>query len=101
VLTRLKGINFCFVKLLLEKGCNCVLADISLRPEAKALVEQYSTSTPRAVFQQTDVTDWAQLERMFEVAEKEFGEIDIVCPGAGIFEPVSEASDGTVDLVDN
>ena len=29
-----------------------------------------------------------QLERMFEVAEQEFGELDIVCPGAGIFEPV-------------
>jgi hypothetical protein len=26
---------------------------------------------------------------MFEVAEREFGEIDIVCPGAGVYEPVS------------
>ena len=25
---------------------------------------------------------------MFEVAEQEFGEIDVVCPGAGVFEPV-------------
>lgn len=46
------------------------------------------TSSSRAVFQRTDVTDWIQLERMFEVAEKEFGEIDIVCPGAGVYEPV-------------
>lgn len=29
-----------------------------------------------------------QLEQMFQVAEKEFGEIDIVCPGAGVYEPV-------------
>ena len=34
------------------------------------------------------MTDWKQLELMFEVAEKEFGEIDIVCPGAGVYEPV-------------
>jgi 3-hydroxybutyrate dehydrogenase len=34
------------------------------------------------------VTDWKQLEVMFEVAEKEFGEVDVVCPGAGIYEPV-------------
>lgn len=28
------------------------------------------------------------MERMFEVAEREFGEIDIVCPGAGVYELV-------------
>lgn len=64
-----------------------------MRPEALELVEKHSTkseSSARAVFQKTDVTDWAQLERMFEVAEREFGEIDIVCPGAGVYEPVGE-----------
>lgn len=40
------------------------------------------------VFQQTNVTEWSQLEQMFDVAEREFGEIDIVCPGAGILEQV-------------
>ncbi|PGH04294.1 hypothetical protein AJ79_07141 [Helicocarpus griseus UAMH5409] len=81
------GINMCFVQLLLRNGCNCLLADLALRPEAQATVDQYSTSSPRAVFLKTDVTDWAQLEKMFEVAEKEFGQIDIVCPGAGVYEP--------------
>ncbi|KMU74799.1 hypothetical protein CIHG_01115 [Coccidioides immitis H538.4] len=81
------GINFCFVKLLLEHGCNCVLADLALRPEAKELVLKYSTSAPRAIFQPTDVTDWSQLETMFKAAEEEFGEVDIVCPGAGVYEP--------------
>jgi NAD(P)-dependent dehydrogenase (short-subunit alcohol dehydrogenase family) len=66
-----------------------LIADLALRPEAKALVETYSTGSPRAIFQETDVCDWLQLERMFEVAEREFGEIDIVCPGAGVYEPVS------------
>lgn len=63
---------------------------MGLRPEAQVIVGKHSgeDSTSRAVFQQTDVTDWQQLERMFEVAEKEFGEIDLVCPGAGIYEPV-------------
>ncbi|QVM11445.1 hypothetical protein D8B26_006093 [Coccidioides posadasii str. Silveira] len=81
------GINFCFVKLLLEHGCNCVLADLALRPEAKELVLKYSASAPRAIFQPTDVTDWSQLETMFKAAEEEFGEVDIVCPGAGVYEP--------------
>ena len=87
----MEGINFCFAQLLLQNGCNCLIADLALRPEAQVLVEKHSTrsgSSARAVFQKTDVTDWVQLERMFDVAEKEFGEVDIVCPGAGIFEPV-------------
>ncbi|KAE8372848.1 transmembrane amino acid transporter protein-domain-containing protein [Aspergillus bertholletiae] len=83
------GINLAFAKLLLEHGCNVLVADLALRPEAQEVVDKYSTSSsgPRAVFQRTDVIEWNQLERMFEVAEKEFGEIDIVCPGAGIYEP--------------
>lgn len=84
------GINLAFAKLLLENGCNVLIADLALRPEAQVVVDKYSTasSRPRAVFQKTDVIDWKQLEQMIEVAEREFGEIDIVCPGAGIYEPV-------------
>jgi hypothetical protein len=83
------GINFAFAKILLANFCNVLIADLSLRPETKALLEKYSgQSTPnRAIFQQTDVRNWAQLEKMFTIAETEFGEIDIVCPGAGIYEP--------------
>jgi len=85
------GINYCFAKLLLENGCNVVIADLSLRPEAKDLVSKYSSKsspqTARAIFQQTDVTDWSQLDRIFEVAQEEFNGADIVCPGAGVYEP--------------
>ncbi|KAF9696687.1 hypothetical protein EKO04_005734 [Ascochyta lentis] len=81
------GINYCFAKLLLEKGCNVLIADLSLRPEARQLLSRYETGTPRAVFQKTNVTDWTELERMFTVATTTFGAIDIVCPGAGIYDP--------------
>jgi NAD(P)-dependent dehydrogenase (short-subunit alcohol dehydrogenase family) len=57
-----------------------------LRPEAEKHYAQF-TSKPRAVFTKTDVTSWAALENMFEVAIKEFGQIDLLCAGAGIFEP--------------
>lgn len=63
-----------------------LLADLSLRPEAQHLIETY-TSHPRAVFQKTDVTDWTQLETMFTTASQRFGAVDIVCPGAGIYDP--------------
>jgi NAD(P)-dependent dehydrogenase (short-subunit alcohol dehydrogenase family) len=76
--------------LLLSKGCNVVIADLVLRPEAKELVDKYSSkedaSKPRAVFQKTDVTDWKQLEAMFDRCNTEFGGVDIVGPGAGVFE---------------
>lgn len=39
------------------------------------------------MFVRADVTLWADLRRMFEVAVSEFGSFDIVCPGAGVFEP--------------
>jgi len=80
------GINYCFAALLLSKGCNVLIADLALRPEAQKLLDDYKT-TPRALFQKTDVTDWQQLEKMFEVANEEFGGVDIVCPGAGIYDP--------------
>lgn len=84
------GINYSFAALLLSKGCNVLFADLSLRPEAQKLINEYSSKDkdkPRAVFLKTDVVDWKQLSAMFEVADREFGDIDLVCPGAGIFEP--------------
>ncbi|KAK7214643.1 hypothetical protein V2G26_002646 [Clonostachys chloroleuca] len=83
------GINYSFAKLLLENKCNVILADLALRLEAAELVSSYSdgNTTPRAIFMLIDVTNWKQLEEMFEMAEKEFGHADIICPRAGVFEP--------------
>ncbi|EME45341.1 hypothetical protein DOTSEDRAFT_71163 [Dothistroma septosporum NZE10] len=84
------GINLSFAKLLLARGCNVVIADIALRPEAQEVVDKYSSKDgPRAVFVRTDVTIWSQLESAFDEADKQFGSIDIVCPGAGVYEPHS------------
>ncbi|KAI8938497.1 hypothetical protein NX059_004387 [Plenodomus lindquistii] len=84
------GINFSFASLLLSHGCNVLIADLGLRPEAQVLVDQHTAKNagkPRAVFLKTDVTRWADLENMFAVALKEFGEVDVVCPGAGVYDP--------------
>ncbi|KAI1331026.1 hypothetical protein F5Y16DRAFT_361961 [Xylariaceae sp. FL0255] len=83
------GINFEFAVLLLSEKCNVVIADLVLRPESEALLKKYSNkdSSPRAVFVKTDVTKWSELERMFQTTLDEFGSFDIVCPGAGIYEP--------------
>lgn len=80
------GINLEFARLLLENGANVVLADLALRPEAEELVKKYQQK-PKAVFQKTDVSSWAELNAMFQAAIDNFGAVDIVCPGAGVFEP--------------
>lgn len=85
------GINLSFARALLTKHCNVLFADLALRPKAQELVSNHanqSQSPAKAVFQKTDVRDWQQLEPMFHVASKEFGGADIVCPGAGVYEPV-------------
>lgn len=86
------GINLSFASLLLSKGCNVLFADLKLRPEAEIVVNEHANSAKaelgKAAFQETDVTEWKQLERMFSVAESHFGAVDIVVPGAGVYEPV-------------
>lgn len=81
------GISLAFTLCLLEAGCNVVVADLALSPDAEAL-NKYADA-PKAIFQKTDVTDWAQLDAAFQAALSSFGTIDIVCTGAGLSEPVS------------
>ncbi|GAB7362841.1 hypothetical protein MBLNU230_g3144t1 [Neophaeotheca triangularis] len=84
------GINYTFTALLLKNNCNVLLADLSLRPEAQALLDAHKTPTPstgRAVFIKTDVTKWTDLQNLIKVCHDEFGGIDIVVPGAGVYEP--------------
>lgn len=88
------GISLEFARLLLQGGANVIFADLSLRPEAQELINAYQfppesgSGKVRAVFQQTDVRDWTQLARLFSVAQHHFnGCVDIVCPGAGVYEP--------------
>ncbi|KAJ4129788.1 hypothetical protein NW768_006757 [Fusarium equiseti] len=80
------GINYEFAKLLLSNNCNVVIADLSLRPEAQDLISQH-TSSPKAIFVKTDVTSWKDLSSAFRTTVNEFGDFDIVCPGAGVYEP--------------
>lgn len=85
------GICLAFTKLLLQNNCNVVIADVQLIPEAEELVKKTAGEKVRVVYQKTDVMDWAQLEAAFARAMEEFGSLDVVCPGAGIFEPVCDS----------
>ncbi|RFU26298.1 hypothetical protein B7463_g10053, partial [Scytalidium lignicola] len=83
------GLCLVFAKQLHARGCNVLIADIGLRPEAEVFIESAAANNgTKVTFQKTDVTDWEQLERMFSVAEELFGTTpDLVCAGAGVYEP--------------
>jgi 3-hydroxybutyrate dehydrogenase len=95
------GINLAFVKLLVNAGCNVLIADISLHPQAQEYLKTLpprqkasgsGSSTEVVSFQKTDVSDWSQLARAFDVCHERFGEVpDIVVPGAGVYEPSSNS----------
>lgn len=88
------GINLAFARLLLSHGCSVVLADLHLRPESQALLDAHphpppssSSDKPSALFHKTDVTSWPQLSSLWSHALEVFPAVEIVVPGAGIFEP--------------
>ncbi|KAI0476557.1 short chain dehydrogenase [Xylariaceae sp. FL0804] len=85
------GINLAFTRLLLESGCSVLIGDLNLRPEAQQLLAEYpaesGSSLPSVHFQKTNVTSWPQLSALFAKGLEVFGRVDIVCPGAGLFEP--------------
>lgn len=88
------GINLEFARLLLKKGCSVLIADLALRPESEALLKEYPHPSPSpgqqpsALFHKTDVSSWPQLSAAWAAALAAFGnKVDIVAPGAGLFEP--------------
>lgn len=81
------GICLELTRQLVAGGCNVVIADLALRPEASDITNAKNDARARASFIETDVLKWDQLQRCFDFAIKEFGHLDIVVPGAGIFDP--------------
>ncbi|KAF4997113.1 hypothetical protein FDECE_12190 [Fusarium decemcellulare] len=86
------GICLSFVKQLLDGGCSVVMADVKLLPEAQELLDKWAArdgKKPAAYYHKTDISDWAQLSSLWETSLEKLGQIDILCNGAGIYEPPS------------
>lgn len=85
------GICLAFTKLLVQNNCNVVIADLKLTKEAEKLLADNSEKAGKGsvTFIETNVTDWKQLEGAFTFALEQTGDLHIICPGAGIFDPVS------------
>ncbi|KAJ0313951.1 hypothetical protein Brms1b_007373 [Colletotrichum noveboracense] len=90
------GINHAFVQLLLEAGCSVVIADLKLTSNAEATVQKYSkenlsSNGAYAIFHKTDLVDWSQVNSLWETALNTFPQVDIICNGAGLYEPPSSS----------
>ncbi|PLN84684.1 NAD(P)-binding protein [Aspergillus taichungensis] len=88
------GISHALTKILLQQGCSVVMADLTLRPEAEQTLEEAANKTgvngqKAAIFQRTDVSDWAQLQALFDKTIETYGTVNIVVNGAAIYEPPS------------
>ncbi|KAF7921792.1 hypothetical protein EAE99_007555 [Botrytis elliptica] len=68
------GINLAFATLLLSKGCNVVIADLSLQPAATQLLTTYTSTSPDSSSPGTPTPPQSG--------------IDILVPGAGLFDPL-------------
>ncbi|GKU09774.1 unnamed protein product [Fusarium langsethiae] len=83
------GIGHALVRLLLNAGCSVAIADLKLRPEAQATVNEFSESSDSkgsVFFHQTDVSDWTQISALWKAALEKFGRIDILVNCAGVYE---------------
>lgn len=88
------GIGREFVKKLVAGGCNVTIADLNPGPDDNGVGDTASTALPpgQVLFVQTDVTNWTELQNAFDKTIEQFGRLDIVCPSAGVFEPVRTAT---------
>lgn len=85
------GINLEFVRILLDKGYSVIVGDLQYRPEVEPLLTRFphppTAGKPSLIFQKTDVTSWVDLSALWTKAVGSFPSVDIVVPGAGLFEP--------------
>jgi len=81
------GIGGALAAKLTQAGARVVIADMDGRA-ASAVAEQINSDRPEtAVSADADVSDHAQIQRLIDLAESEFGPVDLYFANAGITGP--------------
>lgn len=96
-----RGIGRAVVERLAADGQAVVVGYASKKAEAETAVAAIEAAGGRAIAVQADVAEEAEVSTLFEVAEKEFGGIDVVVNAAGIMvlEPLATADLDRLDLM--
>jgi 3-hydroxybutyrate dehydrogenase len=87
------GLGFAIAQALAGAGCNIVLNGIVPEPEGAAARDALARSSGAAViYQQADIADLAQIERLVAAAAARFGGVDILVNNAVVrhFAPVEQ-----------
>ncbi|KAJ8116961.1 hypothetical protein OPT61_g1735 [Boeremia exigua] len=80
------GIGAQTIRAFHARGCNVVIADLSFaRGAAESLIASLADSS-RALFHETDITDWQAMRSLFRTTKATFGQVDVVIANAGLME---------------
>src|SRR5258706_14760823 len=79
-----RGIGAAVAERLAQDGFSVVVNYAGSEAEAAALVNKITSAGGRAITAKADVSKADDVSRMFEVAEKEFGGVDVLVNNAGI-----------------
>lgn len=81
---RHRGLGEGILQRFADEGANCVVSDVTIGPEAEAIVEELQTRGANATAIACDVADAAQCDALVTEAVEAFGGVDIMVNNAGI-----------------
>jgi 3-oxoacyl-[acyl-carrier protein] reductase len=96
-----RGIGAAVAQRLGKDGFSIVVNYAGSETEACALAKKLNTGGNRAITAQADVSKADEVSRMFDIAEQEFGGVDVLVNNAGIMplSSISTTDDATFDRV--
>ncbi|KZL15098.1 3-oxoacyl-[acyl-carrier-protein] reductase FabG [Pseudovibrio axinellae] len=94
-----RGIGATIAEHLAAGGFNVVINYVGNENAARQVVEKIRATGNNAIAVQADVSDAAAVKRMFEMAEKTFGGVDVLVNNAGIMKlaTIAESDDALFD----
>src|SRR5215831_14051041 len=92
-----KGIGAGIAKAFAKEGANVVVNYARGKEDAERVAAQIEKSGGKAVVVQADVSKQADVDRLFEVAKKTFGTVDVLVNNAGVYEfaPIGEITEAS------
>ena len=94
-----RGIGAAVAERLSKDGFSVVVNYAGEEAEASAVADQINAAGARAITVKADVSSPAEVKRMFDLAEKEFGGVDVLVNNAGIMSlaTIAAADDAMFD----
>jgi len=96
-----RGIGSAIAERLAQDGFSVVVNYSGSEGEASALAKKINANGGRAITVQADVSKSADVARLFDAAEKEFGGVDVLVNNAGIMPlaKIADAEDAIFDRI--